>query len=342
MAGLNRVIEDMLKLCDVQAGEKIALYTGHRFDEQLMNEYMTALSNLDTDYLRVIEPVAAGSKRTAETPLAYELFKALDMAIDVRYLFPWDEDMPRVVSLHTPEFKKVRDANPTLRWLSVALPFPEINYRRLFPSQAMINRSLAGAEVMEKAKEIRVTSRNGTDFFCRKDGRQGRYQIGLVNREHTWDNYGCGNVSTTPIEDSAKGVIVVSPGDHWHYPTCPERVNIVREEMRLTFEAGKIVKIDGGLEAKLITQAMREADCDNVYRIAHIGWGTNEKGVGLGNRLYCVADFEGAYGNMMIHFGGYGGVGGPHMSGPSVMHHNFYLDEKLIVEDGEIVDSRCQ
>lgn len=341
MAGLSKVIEDFLKLCEVKEKEKVALYTGHVFDGPLLDEYMTALNNLRTDFLRVIEPVAADSKAVASEPFVHDLFAGADMVIQVRSSGYWDEPIPRISFLHTPEFKKTREMNPGMRWLSVTLPNPEINYRRLFPSKEMIERSLAGKEVMDAAKEIRITSKEGTDFTCRKDGRPGNYQIGLVNKDHTWDNYGCGNVHTKPLEDSAEGTIVVSQGDHWHYPNSPRRLSLIQEPITLRFEKGKLASIEGGMEAKLIRKAMTRYGTDSIYTIAHIGWGTHEGTVWLDNRLFCVADWEGAYGSMMIHFGGYEGAGGPHVSGPTLVDHDFFLDGNPIIRDNQIVHPDC-
>jgi len=349
MAGLNQVIEDILRLCEVKAEEKVILYTGQRYDESLLHDWMVALNNLETDFLRVIAPTMDRNKKLINPgglPLANHLFKGADMVVQVdRTCQWWEQENPPIASLHTPEFKKVREANPNLRWLLVQLTYPEINYRRLFPSQDMINRSIAGAKVYEKAKEIKIVSEGGTDFTCRKDGRPGRCQIGIATKDHTWDNYGCGNVSTTPIEDSAQGVIVANPGSNTHWPNSPEKVNIIREPLTITFEDGKIVNIEGGLEAKLMKKAMARYDIEKnpmLYRIAHIGWGTNERAVDLDNRLYCVGDWESTYGNMMIHFGGYGGIGGVHFSGPSIMDQDFYLDGEPIVKNNKIVHPQCK
>jgi len=342
MAGLSLVIEDILKLCEVKEKERIVLLTGHLYDVPLLDEYMVALSNLKTDFLRVIEPVATGSKNVGEQPLIGELLKGADMVIEVRSDDSFNEKIPRVSSLHSPAFKEVLDANPKLRWLSVGLPFPEINYRRLFPSEAMLKRTYAGVKVMERAKEIRITSKEGTEFRCRKDGQPVNYQTGLVNSEHEWDNYGCGNVSTIPIRDSAEGVIVVSSGDHWHYPNVPHKLYCFQEPVKLTFKEGRIVDIEGGMEAKLIRRHMESYGSDSVYYISHVGWGTADGGVWLDNRLFSVADWEGTYGTMMIHFGGYRGIGGPHVSGPTVVDHDIFLDGEPVVLNNEIVHPECK
>lgn len=346
MSGLSDIIKKMLKLCEVEAGEKVVLYTGQEYDERLLDEYTVALKSLEADFLRVIAPAQFKEDKIVDVdakPLACKLFEEAEMVV---YVLPpdsyWREGIPRVAQLHTREFKEVRKKNPALRWLQVGLPQPEINYRRLFPSQEMIDRSRAGAKVMEQAKKIRLTSENGTDFTCCKKCAQGEYQIGIVTKNHTWDNYGCGNVSTNPIQNTANGIIVVAPGDHWHHPNSPEALSIVREPIKLMFKDGLITSIEGGVEARLIKRALDQTSNDSGLGVAHIGWGTHEGGVWLENRLFNVADWEGTYGSIMVHFGGYRGLGGSHFSGPTMMNTNLYLDGKPVIENNKIIHPVCK
>jgi hypothetical protein len=347
MSGLSDVIKDILKLCEVKAGERTVLYTGQEYDKELLDEYTVALKSLGADFLRVIAPTWSRDGELVNVggePLACKLFEEAEM---VFYVLPpnpyWGEGIPRVAPLHTPQFRTVVEKNPTLRWLQVGLPQPEINYRRLFPTRKMIKRSRAGSKVMGEAKEIRLTSKNGTDFTCNKEGGAGEYQIGIVTKDHTWDNYGCGNVSTNPIQNTAQGTIVVSPGDHWHHPNSPEALSIVREPIVLTFEDGLITKLEGGAEVRLIKRALEQSNnSSGLMRVAHIGWGTHEGGVWLDNRLFNVADWEGTYGSIMVHFGGYKGLGGSHFSGPTMIDTNLYLDGKPVIEDNQIVHPDCK
>jgi len=346
MGGLAEVIVGILALCEVKAGERVVLYTGQEFDSALLEEYTAALKSMDADFLRVVAHVRDRDGQMVNPgaePLACELFKAADMVV---YVLPqdayWGEGIPRVAQLHTPAFRRVREENPRLRWLQVGLPHPEINYRRLLPSDQMLARTRAGAAVMEAAEWIRLESPNGTSFRCRKEIGTAGHQIGIVNSEHTWDNYGCGNVSCHPTADSAEGVIVVSPGDHWHHTRSPEALSIVRDTIRLHFEGGLLVKIEGGAEAKLIERSLSRYSEQGVRRVAHIGWGTHDGAVWVEDRLFSVADWEGAYGSLMIHLGGYAGLGGPHFSGPTVVDHSLWLDDELIVDGGTIVSEVCR
>jgi hypothetical protein len=60
------------------------------------------------------------------------------------------------------------------------------------------------------------------------------------------------------------------------------------------------------------------------------------------DRLFCVADWESTYGTIMVHFGGYAGEGGPHMSGPTLVDHTLELDGETVVRDNEIIHPDCR
>ncbi len=355
LAGLSKVIEEILTLCKVKPDEKAILLTPTKYDEALIQEFMVALANKETDFLRIIAPTRDKNKKlipSATQPLGMEVFKAADIVLEVKPWQAWEAEVPSAKELYSDVANEIFASGT--RWLDFSLPFPEINIRRLFPSQKLIKRTWAGAELMEKAKEIKIVSETGTNFTCRKDGRKGGSQNGLVPGPGEWDNYGFGMVDCAPLEDSSEGVIVVSPGDHYHYDNSTERVNIVREPIKLIFKDGKIAKIEGGLEAKLISRSLARYNNDDVYRIAHIGWGTHEGCVWTDNRLFCIADVESYLGNVQIHFGinifncpaPHKGLGGKnrapaHVSGPSLLNHDFYLDGELIVKKGKIVHPEC-
>lgn len=356
MAGLSKAVEEILSLCKVKPDEKAILLTPTKIDEALAQEFTVALANMETDSLRVVAPVRDKNRKmipAATQALGMGVFKAADIVLELRPWHTWDAELPTSKDLYSDAANEIFASGT--RWLDFSLPFPELNIRRLFPSQALIKRTQSGGELMEKTKEIRIRSESGTDFTCTKDGRKGHTQNGIVPERGQWDNYGFGLVACAPLEDSSEGIIVVSPGDHLHFPNSQERVNIVREPMKLTFKDGRIAKIEGGLEAKLMSRALAKYKSDDVYRTAHVGWGTHEGSVWTENRLFCLADVESHLGNMQIHFGNnifdtparYKGLGGKnrapaHVSGPSVLDHDFYLDGELIVKKGQIVHPACK
>jgi 2,5-dihydroxypyridine 5,6-dioxygenase len=228
------------------------------------------------------------------------------------------------------------------------LRMPEINYRRLFPSQDMIRRTIEGAKMMTAAEEIRITSSTGTDLILRKNGRKGSGQYGVADVPGRWDNFGFGLVSCAPIEDTGGGTLVIDTGDYLHSLQLA-----ATDPVKLTLKDGKITDFSGGWTASLLRDWFSKWD-EDTHRPAHVGWGTHIEGAEwVGSQFLTVADLESYPGLMMLAFGhnyfdtdvehcGLGGSnhGQSHMD-IMCLNHNFYLDGEVIVKNGTIVNERC-
>jgi len=255
-------------------------------------------------------------------------------------IFMYDEIFSQILSSGT-------------RWLDVVIN--EEAMRRLFPDQALIDRTMAGVELMEKAQHIRVTSAAGTDLRVSKEGRKAHKQTGIVDEPGMWDNYGFGLVACAPLENSAEGTLVLDAGDSAGQVPFGDRHRINPEPIKLTFHEGKIVDIEGGHTALMLQRYLERHGDDKARRIAHIGWGTHDRAVWGGGWRFSHADWESFYGCVMIHYGvnifdtpcrfsGLGGATYPpglHWGG-SMLNCNFYLDDQLIVENGVIVHPDCK
>src|SRR5207245_1896593 len=75
-------------------------------------------------------------------------------------------------------------------------------------------------------------------------------QYGCAEAPGRFDHWGAGMVHTFPNEGSAHGVVVLQPGDIVVLPYC----RYVHDEVRLHIAGGFIRKIEGGLDAKLMTE----------------------------------------------------------------------------------------
>src|SRR5262249_24828737 len=89
---------------------------------------------------------------------------------------------------------------------------------------------------------------------------------------------GAGHVHTFPNEGSANGTVVFTPGDIIVLPYC----RYVQDEVRLDIRDGFIRKIEGGLDAKLMSDWLEgnkaRADDLDGHAISHLGWGLNPQG----------------------------------------------------------------
>ncbi|MEE8428128.1 MAG: hypothetical protein V3S33_01310 [Gammaproteobacteria bacterium] len=347
---LSGLVAEILSLSKVNEAERVALVTTTAYHAPILDAYLAGIEMLGADAVRVILPRRT-SKRGLTQPLgpyAADVLKKADFVV-------------RPVTLeHTPEpdifmydeiFSEILSSGT--RWLDVVIH--EEAMRRLFPDEALIDRTHNGIVVMEKAENIRITSQAGTDLQLSKKGRKSHKQTGIVDQPGMWDNFGFGLVACAPLETSAEGTLVLDAGDSAGQVPFGDRHRINPEPIKLIFRKGKIVDIQGGHTALMLSRYLEQHGNDGAYRIAHVGWGTHDRAVWGGGYQFTHADWESYYGCVMIHYGvnifdtpcrfsGLGGATHPpgiHWGG-SMLNCNFYLDDELIVEKGKIVHPGCK
>jgi 2,5-dihydroxypyridine 5,6-dioxygenase len=216
---------------------------------------------------------------------------------------------------------------------------PPTTLKRLPPTEEIRRRSLAGAQLMEQAREVRITSQAGTDLTMRKDGRKGAYQCGVADEPGRWDHWPTGMVYCAPLEESAEGVLVVQPGD-----ALLTSLQHARAEVRLTFRNGKVQSVAGGSEARQIEALLNAAGDDDAFRLAHAGWGTDPRA----DWRYVGMDSESLLGAITVALGRnifsspapYCGLGGGNRSrlhfDMCLLDTSMYLDGRLVVDKGRM------
>ncbi len=197
------------------------------------------------------------------------------------------------------------------RALMIQEPLPALV--RMMPNEEVRRRGLAGAALLQAAREIRLISADGTELSLRKDGRKAMYQCGIADEPGRWDHWPSGLVTCAPLEWSAEGTFVVKPGDVllglWRH---------AQTEVRLIFEGGKLRRIEGGADALALRSYLERAGDEGAFRVAHVGWGTDPRAdwsqVGM--------DSESKYGTVLLALGrntfdapaAYCGMGGQNAS----------------------------
>jgi 2,5-dihydroxypyridine 5,6-dioxygenase len=124
-------------------------------------------------------------------------------------------------------------------------------------------------------REVRVVSDAGTDFTYTCGEYPVMTQWGYSDEPGHFDHWGAGHIHTFPNEGSAKGTVVIQPGDIVILPFC----RYVQDPIRLKIENGFITSLEGGLDAKLMRDWLDEgkanADDRDPYAVSHLGWGLN-------------------------------------------------------------------
>jgi 2,5-dihydroxypyridine 5,6-dioxygenase len=323
-ADLVAAFRHELELCKVQEGENVMIFTDPRF---VHPEYVPAAFAAARTLGANAYVVTSQGDQKMDDRFIRAAFNNADMILGMSML-------PRGIGswMYTDTHNDALKGGA--RILMVQEPFAGL--MRMLPNETVRRRGLVGAQMLEEAKEIRVTSAAGSDYVMRKDGRKGAYQCGIADEPGRWDHWPSGLVTCAPLEDSAEGKYVVEPGDVllglWRY---------AQSRVELTLEKGRIVKVEGGTDAYLMQSFIDGVGDDGAYRFSHAGWGTDERAdwgaIGM--------DSESKYGTILVALGRnifdapakHCGLGGVNVSelhcDICCRNTSFYLDGKLIVEN---------
>lgn len=143
---------------------------------------------------------------------------------------------------------------------------------RLIPTADDKRRVRNAEAVLRGARSMHVVSKAGTDLTV----DLGEYPIlaewGYSDEPGHWDHWPAGFIATWPNEKSARGTVVLSPGDIiFPFKTY------VRDAITLQIEGGYIRKIEGGFDAEVLREYMAEYNDPEAYAVSHLGWGLNPR-----------------------------------------------------------------
>lgn len=331
-ADLVALFREELALCKVGPGETLAVLTQGNRNGAYAEAFMDAARALGAQSFQINLPGSAdpanvavvGHTALAGNPAAVAALKNADIVIDLVFL------------LFSPE--QIDIQNSGTRILSV-LEDVEV-MRRRFPTQALRARVECGERLLKDAKELRVTSRAGTDVTY----RLGRYptitEYGFTDQPGRWDIWPSGFLFTGAHDDGVDGKVVLDVGD-----VMFAFRRYVEAPVTLTIERGYVTRIDGeGKDAHELRSYMASFGDPRAYAVSHIGWGLDDKadsrafdlpdtGIGTDVLAFC--------GNVLFSTGPNGELGGTndtacHLDLP--LHNcTLTLDGVEIVRDGRIV-----
>lgn len=330
----------VLGLCRVHAGESIVILTGESTNPSNLDAATRTAVALDTKVFRIDLPPTGpngplgGGRETSlgVTPLtgqtlALEALKGADMVIDLMGL------------LHSPE--QIQILKSGTRMLMVVEP-PEI-LARMVPSVRDKTRVIAADQRLKKARQMRVTSDAGTDLTMEVGDFPTLPEYGFADEPGHWDHWPSGFISTWPNEGSTRGNLVLDVGDM----LFPFKTYI-HSPVTMEIESGYIRDIKGGFDAKYIKEYMAAYQDPDAYAVAHVGWGLQKKAqwaaLGMRDKSQSLGmDGRAAYGNFLFSTGPNSEAGGKNNSRCHIdipMYGcTLYLDDELILKDGDIVPS---
>jgi leucyl aminopeptidase (aminopeptidase T) len=186
-----------------------------------------------------------------------------------------------------------------------------------------LTEKLAG--IMGKGKDAHISTALGTDVTMSIKGRPIQQLKAVFTNPGEWGAVPFyAEAAVAPIEGTTQGKAVVD--------TFMERIGAIKQPMEWTIKDGKLVEIEGGKEAEMLKQIIREAD-KNATNIAELGVGTN----------HIFKNFTGTIGDKMvlgtIHLaiGKSINIGGKIMSN---IHHDAVISKATLEIDGrKILDN---
>jgi 2,5-dihydroxypyridine 5,6-dioxygenase len=263
-AKLVQLYRRELELCQVKKGETIAVVSDLATRREYIQAAFAAADDLGADiyelcvnslpsWTKVGVPTIGQCKGTLEAVSAADLVVVFHVPLFTRWLKDVMDGGTRVLMIIDAPDDLEQLMAP--RGLKEACKYAESLYKR--------------------TKSARVTSKAGTDLTYRCGEYPVMTQWGYADERAHFDHWGGGHIHTFPNEGSASGTVALQPGDIVILPYC----RYVSDPVKLEIREGHIVKVEGGMDAKLMRDWLQDgksapADRD-PYAVSHLGWGMN-------------------------------------------------------------------
>lgn len=312
-----------LEMCRVTDRETVLGFTDTQSNPAYGAALMAAARLLGAEYLQM---TVAADDEWMKSRVIVDAWKGCDL-MAAMISTPW---------LYSRAHNDALDAGTR----TLMIEEPEDILARLFPTEVIRRRCEAGEGILKGALELRIASEAGTDLTLSMEGRPPVIQWGVSDQPGRWDHWPSGLVAVAPLETSAEGVLVIDRGDALLNPGC-----YVRSPITCRLREGRIVSIEGGADANLMSGWFERARDDRAYAVSHIGWGCDDRADwnALGLRAWeggGAMDVESYHGGMLIAFGSNcdRGLAGRntvdfHFDIPT-RNHDFFVDGRQVIDRG--------
>ena len=133
--------------------------------------------------------------------------------------------------------------------------------------------------LLETTNLVEIYTEKGTDVCLSLESRKPAIppDDGLYRERGRWGNLPAGEAFIAPVEESVEGVVVIDGS--------MSPLGLLSEPIKLTIQGGKVINIEGGMEAEELSQFLEQLADPYAYWIGELGIGTNEKARLTGNVL---------------------------------------------------------
>jgi leucyl aminopeptidase (aminopeptidase T) len=188
------------------------------------------------------------------------------------------------------------------------------------------------AELFTGAKEVEITTKEGTDLTVSAEGRRGNTHNCIVDKPGMFSAAPNIEANFAPVEGTMEGIFVADASIPYL------GIGKLSTPVKFTIENGKVIKTEGEYQADILKRIWNEQDDPNVYNIAQVAVGLNpEIKVPIGS-LGCNYD-EGAYGSAHIGIGTSSNLGGKIKA---TTHFDAVMNNPTIKLDGKLLLADCK
>jgi leucyl aminopeptidase (aminopeptidase T) len=180
--------------------------------------------------------------------------------------------------------------------------------------------------LMDKASEVRITSKRGTDIKMSIRERLVERDTGILHKQGDFGNLPAGEVYVAPVEGSAEGTLV--------FDGSIASIGVLKKPVTVDVKEGFATSILGGPEASKFDSLLKAVNKKEAYNIAEFGVGCNPKGRLIGIAL----EDEKVYGTVHVALGDNSTFGGKvqagiHLDG-IMLKPNMFLDRNQVIKEG--------
>ncbi len=177
-------------------------------------------------------------------------------------------------------------------------------------------------ELLKQARSARITSESGTDIRFELTGRDPVEQTGICHEPGTWGVLPSLETAVLPAEGTAEGTWVIDgvvvPG------------GMVKEHVKVTFSKGRVMRIEGGEEAKALREFLEKYNDPRVYDLVEVGIGMNPKAK-MGRSM---GEDEAEYGTMHLGIGDGTSFGSSYKA---PVHCDIVIRDPVFELDGKVI-----
>jgi hypothetical protein len=244
------------KCAEVKKGEQVLILTDYEYPQSIPQAIFNAAFALGADpAVFIMSPrKSSGISMTGTLP------KTLDSAIiasDVFFVCTQKRPPPGS-QLRNLRDEMLKKGGRTLNLYMMT----EDMFLRTIPTDydLMSERIAKTAKLFPSAETVEVTAPNGTNITFTTKGRRVYARTDGIALPGESEGYPAGYFDISPDESSANGTIVLDGTLSYTYAPVMESIGHILEPIECKVQNGRVVKVEGGAQAKLLGRRMKAAD----------------------------------------------------------------------------------